>query len=102
MKSLESQELIALLKAAKARSNRDWAMLLVAYRHGMRASEVTALKLSDVDIKSQSLTFQRVKGSLRSTQTIERLRGQPLLDERAAIRLWLSERDDDSDYFFTS
>jgi type 1 fimbriae regulatory protein FimB len=102
MKSLESQELIALLKAAKARSNRDWAMLLVAYRHGMRASEVTALKLSDVDVKSQSLTFQRVKGSLRSTQTIERLQGQPLLDERAALRLWLSERDDDSDYFFTS
>src|SRR5580693_1632567 len=102
MKFLESHELLALLKAAKARSNRDWAMLLLTYRHGMRASEVCNLTLADVDMKSHTVTFQRVKGSLKSMQPLERLAGQPLLDERAALRLWLAERHDDSDFVFTS
>jgi hypothetical protein len=31
MQFLESTELLAMLKAAKARSNRDWEMLLLAY-----------------------------------------------------------------------
>jgi site-specific recombinase XerD len=102
MKFLESNELLALLKAAKARSNRDWAMLLLTYRHGMRASEVCRLKLSDVDVKCHTVTFQRVKGSMKSMQPLERLAGRPLLDERAALRLWLAERHDESDYVFTS
>src|ERR1700685_313524 len=102
MKFLESNELLALLKAAKARSNRHWAMLLLTYRHGMRASEVCGLKLSDVDIKCHTVTFQRVKGSMRSMQPLERLAGQPLLDERTALRLWLAERHDDSPFLFTS
>jgi site-specific recombinase XerD len=102
MQFLESTELLALLKAAKARSNRDWAMLLLAYRHGMRASEVCGLKLRDVDMKTHTVTFQRAKGSMKSMQPLERLAGQPLLDERTALRLWLAERKDPSDYLFTS
>jgi hypothetical protein len=35
---LTPDEVIAVLKTAKERSARDWAMVLVAYRHGMRAS----------------------------------------------------------------
>lgn len=102
MQFLESHELLALLKAAKTRSNRDWAMLLLTYRHGMRASEVCGLKLSDIDAKAHTVTFQRVKGSLKSTQPLERLAGQPLLDERTALRLWLTERRDHSDFLFVS
>ena len=102
MKFLESNELIALLKAAKARSNRDWAMLLLTYRHGMRASEICGLKLLDVDMKCHSITFQRVKGSMKSMQPLERLAGQPLLNEPTALRLWLADRQDESDYLFTS
>lgn len=102
MKFLESHELLALLRAAKTRSNRDWAMILLTYRHGMRASEVCNLKLGDVDMKCHTVTFQRVKGSMKSMQPLERLAGQPLLDERTALRLWLAERHDDSAYLFTS
>jgi site-specific recombinase XerD len=102
MQFLESHELLALLKAAKARSNRDWAMLLLTYRHGMRASEVCGLTLADVDMKCHTVTFQRVKGSMKSTQPLERLAGQPLLDERTALRLWLADRRDNSKYLFTS
>ena len=38
MTILSPQEMLALLKAAKNRSTRDWAMILLAYRHGLRAS----------------------------------------------------------------
>ena len=31
-------------------------MILVAYRHGMRASEVCALRRDDVDLKGESIT----------------------------------------------
>ncbi len=40
MTILTPQETLALLKAARKRSTRDWAMILLAYRHGLRASEV--------------------------------------------------------------
>jgi integrase len=47
---LTPDEVIAVLRA-KERSARDWAMVLVAYRHGMRASEICGLRLDDVDLK---------------------------------------------------
>jgi integrase/recombinase XerD len=43
------------------------------------------------------------KGSLHTIQPIYRHKGQPLLDEQAALRAWLRDRDPDgSDYLFTS
>jgi hypothetical protein len=37
---LTSDEVIAALKGAKERCARYWAMVLIAYRHGTRASGV--------------------------------------------------------------
>jgi len=54
---LTPQEMLDLLKAARKRSTRDWTMILLAYRHGLRASEVCGIKLADVDLKSGSLDF---------------------------------------------
>jgi site-specific recombinase XerD len=100
---LSPQEMLALLKAAKNRSTRDWAMILLAYRHGLRASEVCGVKLADVDLKGGSISIRRLKGSLHTIQPIYQHRGQPLLDETAALRGWLRKRPaDGSDYLFTS
>ena len=100
---LSPQEMLALLKAAKNRSTRDWAMILLAYRHGLRASEVCGVKLADVDLKAGSISIRRLKGSLHTIQPLYQHRGQPLLDETAALRAWLRNRPDDgSDYLFTS
>src|SRR6202166_5061966 len=100
---LTPQETLALLKAARKRSTRDWAMILLAYRHGLRASEVCGIKLADVDLKSGSISIRRLKGSLHTIQPIYQQRGQPLLDETAALRAWLRKRHaDGSDYLFTS
>ena len=100
---LTPQEMIALLKAAKNRSTREWAMILLAYRHGLRASEVCGVKLPDVDLKAGSISIRRLKGSLHTIQPLYQHRGQPLLDETAALRAWLRKRPaDGSDYLFTS
>src|ERR1700675_2827504 len=100
---LSPQEMLALLKAAKNHATRDWAMILLAYRHGLRASEVCGLKLTDIDLKAASISIRRLKGSLPTVQPLYPHRGQPLLDEMSALRAWLRERrSDGSDYLFTS
>ena len=93
MKALTQSEIFAVLKAA-ADSPRDLAMILLAFRHGMRASEVCKLELKDLDLKNGEITIRRLKGSLKTTQPIADVPGQPLLSERRVLRAWLSERGD--------
>ncbi len=57
------EEMLQVLKVARQRSSRDWAMILVAYRHGMRASEVCGLEMRELDLRNASITIRRVKGS---------------------------------------
>src|SRR5271155_358367 len=103
MEHLTPSEIQRVMRTAKARSTRDWAMVLLAYRHGLRASEVCGLKMSDLDIKNESVTLRRLKGSLKTVQPLYRHRGQPLLDEVHAMKAWLRERaDDGSNFVFTS
>jgi integrase len=103
MQYLEPGEVLATLRAAKAKGAREWAMVLVAYKHGMRASEVCNLRLDDVDLKNGNIVVKRLKGSLRTTQAVTEHRGEPLLNEHRAIREWLRERQPDgSDFLFTS
>jgi integrase len=103
MAFLTPDETLAVLKAARGRSTRDWAMILLAYRHGLRASEVCSLRLADANLKDLAISIQRLKGSLRTVQPLYSHRGQPLLDETAALRSWLKARPaDGSDYLFTS
>jgi integrase len=64
VEALSKPELIALLTAAKAHKTRDWLMILVAYCHGLRASEVIALQADAV--KDGHLTVARLS---RATMT---------------------------------
>jgi integrase len=103
MISLEPAEVLAVLRAAKAMGAREWAMIVLAYKHGLRASEVCNLRLDDVDLKNGSVVVERLKGSLRTTQALTEHRGEPLLNEHRALREWLRQRrDDGSDFLFTS
>ena len=103
MNILTPQEMLDLLKAARQHSTRDWVMILLAYRYGLRASEVCGIKLADLDLKVGSISIKRLKGSLHTVQPLYQHRGQPLLDEAAAVRAWLRKRvADGSDYLFTS
>jgi type 1 fimbriae regulatory protein FimB len=103
MEHLEPAEVLAVLRAAKAKGAREWAMIVTAYKHGMRASEVCNLRVNDVDLKNGNIVVERLKGSLRTTQAVTEHRGEPLLNEHRALREWLRERPaDGSDYLFTS
>jgi type 1 fimbriae regulatory protein FimB len=102
MKALSQDEILKVLKAVSD-NPRDLAMILIAFRHGMRASEVCGLELKDVDLKNGEMTIRRLKGSLKTTQPLGDLQGQPLLSEKRVLRAWLAERGDHpSKFVFTS
>lgn len=56
------------LLAATRESVRDRALFLLAYRHGLRASEVGLLRAEDLDLRALRLVVHRLKGSLSGTQ----------------------------------
>ena len=100
---LEPVEVLSVLMAAKAKGSREWAMILLAYKHGLRASEICNLRLDDIDMKNGSIVIERLKGSLRTTQAVTEHRGEPLLNELKALREWLRQRvNDGSDFLFNS
>jgi integrase len=102
MKALTHDEILKVLKSV-GNSARDLAMILLAFRHGMRASEVCGLELKDLDLKNGEITIRRLKGSLKTTQPLAELQGQPLLSEKRVLRTWLAERGDHpSKYVFVS
>jgi integrase len=70
-----------LIDAAKSNryGHRDATMLLVAYRHGLRASELCGLEWSQVDFYGATLHVRRVKNTKAATHLI---RG----DEMRALR----------------
>jgi integrase/recombinase XerD len=79
---LTREELLEVLGQARAARQRDWLMILVAYQHALRASEVVGLTRDN--FAGGYLTVQRLKGSLRTTQP---LIGDedPLLDEKTGL-----------------
>jgi type 1 fimbriae regulatory protein FimB len=78
-------------------------MIVLAYKHGLRASEVCNLRLGDVDLKNGNIVVERLKGSLRTGQAVTEHRGEPLLNELKALREWLRHRGHDrSDFLFVS
>jgi integrase len=103
MVHLEPAEVLALLRTAKMRGAREWSMILLAYKHGLRASEICDVRLDDIDLKNGSIAVNRLKGSLRTVQAMTEHRGEPLLNELKALREWLKQRPNDgSDFLFVS
>lgn len=86
MEHLSREQLLAVLREAKATRERDWVLLLVAFWHGLRASE--AVSLMPEHFADGYLTVQRLKGSMRTTQPFVEDPDE-LLNERAAIETWL-------------
>ena len=62
---LTQDEVRRLFSAIK--DKRDRAIFAVAYRHGLRASEVGMLQTTHLDLQSARTTITRLKGSLSGT-----------------------------------
>ena len=94
---LTEAEVERLLKATRGNrwAHRDATMILVAYRHGLRASELTDLRWDQIDFNTATLAVRRAKKGTPSTHPI---RG----DELRALRRLQREQDPKSPFVFTS
>jgi site-specific recombinase XerD len=100
MEYLTKEEVLRVLAAAKESSPRQHCMFLLAYRHGLRASEICLLTLAD--IQNGEIDIRRLKDSLHTVQPLLSHQN-PLLDEPAVLKAWLRKRGeaDGSQILFT-
>jgi integrase len=84
---LTEAEIADFLKAARKGRHgiRNYAMLLLAFRYGLRVSELINIRMPDIDFDTGRLFVRRVKGSLSTSQPLEG-------DEIRALRAWLRQR----------
>ena len=88
----EVEDLIAAAKGNR-QGHRDATMILIAFRHGLRASELCELQWSDVEFETGNLHLRRAKGGATGTH--------PLLgDELRALRAL--KREAKSPFIFVS
>jgi type 1 fimbriae regulatory protein FimB/type 1 fimbriae regulatory protein FimE len=94
---LTDREVERLTDAARANrwGHRDSTMILVAYRHGLRASELVDLRWDQIDFDTATLAVRRAKKGTPATHPI---RG----DELRALRRLAREQDPRSPFVFTS
>jgi integrase len=69
---LTDREVERLIEAAKQNrsGHRDATAILVAYRHGLRASELVALRWDDIDLTTGRLDVRRAKSGDASVDPI--------------------------------
>ena len=94
---LDPHEIERLLEAAKAgrRGERDYALLLIMYRHGLRVSEAVDMRLDAVNLKQSRIWVKRGKGSLGTEQPLAG-------DELRAVKRYLATREDTLPWLFVS
>ena len=98
---LTTSEMKKFLEAARKGRHgvRDYCLMLTAYRHGLRVSELIDIRHKDLDFDSARIYVRRLKGSLSTHQPIEG-------DELRSIRAWLKIRENypnsNSNYLFLS
>lgn len=83
IKYLTEDEIAALFRAID--EPRDRALFRLAYHHGLRASEVGLLTMTDYRAESGRIMIHRLKGSISAEFRLVDI-------ERKALRAWLRER----------
>ena len=86
---LTRDEVASLLRAAKKsprHGTRNHTMILLAYRHGLRATELVNLRVSDLDLRTGTIYCRRAKGSRSSLHPMKP-------DEVTALEKVLRERE---------
>jgi type 1 fimbriae regulatory protein FimB len=93
IKFLSVEEIKRLFSVIKHK--RDKAIFLMAYRHGLRASEVGLINLDDIDFNKQRIMIHRLKGSLSGVHLL-----QP--DESRILKSYIKDRKSESPTVFVS
>lgn len=94
---LTETEVDQLVQAAKGNrwGHRDATMILTAWRHGLRVSELVDLRWDQIDFASATLHVRRVKRGTPATHPI-------MGDELRALRRLQREQEPKSPFVFTS
>jgi type 1 fimbriae regulatory protein FimB/type 1 fimbriae regulatory protein FimE len=94
---LTEAEVESLIETVKGNryGHRDSTMILLAYRHGLRVSELVDLRWDQVDFTAATLHVRRVK---QGTPSIHPISGGAL----RALRRLLREQSPKSPFMFTS
>ena len=94
---LTGAEVDRLIDAAKANrwGHRDATMILVAFRHGLRSSELVDLRWDQIDFTHAVLHIRRAKKGTPATHPV-------VGDEMRALRKLQREQDPKSLFVFTS
>ncbi len=72
-KYLTTSEIIGLLSATKTGRHRvrNFCMIMMAYRHGYRISELLSLEVSDIDIASRQIFVKRIKNGFSTIHPLD-------------------------------
>jgi integrase len=94
---LTDAEVNRLISAAgeNRHGHRDATMVLVAYRHGLRAAELVTLRWDAIDFAHGRVHVRRLKGG---SESVHPLSGREL----RALRRLKREQEPDSPFIFTS
>ena len=94
---LTEREVERLMDAARENrwGHRDATAILVAFRHGLRASELVGLRWDDIDWQTSTLHVRRAKGGIGTRQPLaaRELRAlRRLQREASGVHIFVSER----------
>lgn len=94
---LTQSEIELLMQAAKKagrHGHRDSTLILIAYRHALRVSELTSLRWDAIDLNQGLIHINRLKGGIASTHPVS---GIEIRDLRR-----LKRKYDQSPFIFTT
>src|SRR5262249_41139032 len=93
----EIERLMAAARKSSRYGHRDATMILIGYRHGLRASELCDLQWSQVELATSQLHVRRAKNGSPSVHPMQgdeiRPPRRPQREQAPAPHVFLTERD---------
>lgn len=94
LSELEIDQLIQAARQSGRYGQRDSTMILLAYRHGLRVSELISLRWSQIDLQQGLIHVRRLKKGINSTH--------PLFGPELRALRQLKRENSELDYVFIS